>query len=141
MIRAWQQPKFEPATTTVMVWWLQILIILLLPKLLPGCNPAPVAPATHVQSTSGGNNSLTSESLFHSIKTVATVNLSGAAGAIISICFLFVVAAATYRKLIDFIHLVNNRIHNVSNLLGIDGFHHEFPAAAREAATVAEHSV
>lgn len=80
-----------------------------------------INPATQIQ-TSTGNDTLHSEAWYHSIQTVATLNLSGTTGALIVFSIVFLIIIALYKKIIDYIQKVNQRIHNLADIFGVDGF-------------------
>ena len=91
-----------------------------------------INPATQVQTTTGTNNSLHSEALYHSVKAIATFNLSGHVGSLITFSIVLLLIAAVYKKLSDFLRLVNDRLHNFAALFGIHGFAHDQPAIELE---------
>ena len=106
------------------------LITTLIISLVDCCN-TPVKginPTSSVNSAGGDNNTVTSESWYNSVKTVATINLSGGAGALIVFSIVFLLLIAVYKKLSDFLHLINGRVHNLAALFGIQGFAYTQPA-------------
>ena len=87
-----------------------------------------INPATQVDTATGVNNTLHSEALYNSIKTTATINLSGHIGALITFSVIFLLIIAVYKKLSDFLGLVNDRLHNFAALFGVHGFAYRHPA-------------
>ena len=70
------------------------------------------------------NSTSKAEAWFNSVKTVATLNISGAAGTLFTFSIVLLLIVIVYKKLSDFIHLVNGRLHSVAGLIGVDGFHY-----------------
>ena len=93
-----------------------------------GCKPPVdgINPATQIQTSSGDNQTLHSEAWYHSIKTVATLNLSETTGTLIVFSIVFLIIIIIYKRLIDFLQRVNQRLHNLADVIGVDGFvgHH-----------------
>ena len=87
-----------------------------------------INPATQVDTASGVNNTLHSEALYNSIKTTATINLSGHIGTLITFSVILLLIIGVYKKLSDFLGLVNDRLHNVAALFGVHGFAYRQPA-------------
>ena len=105
---------------------------------LASCCKTPVQginPTSSVNSAGGDNNTVASESWYNSVKTVATVNLSGSAGALVIFSIILLLVIAVYKKLSDFLHLVNNRLHNLAALFGIQGFAYSQPAVTHSSDT------
>ena len=93
------------------------------------CAPGKVQPATDIQTATGdGNNSFSSETLYHSVKSVANINVTGAAGALITLSAVFCMFVIAYKRLSVFLHLVNDRLHCLAELFGIHGFNMHQPA-------------
>lgn len=76
-----------------------------------------------VPTATGTNSTAKSEAWFHSVKTVATLNISGAAGTLITFAVVLLLIVIVYKKLTDFLHLLNGRLHSLANLVGVHGFH------------------
>ena len=95
-----------------------------------GCKQVPggINPSSSIQTSTGINNTLATETFNHSIKTVATINLSGHIGGLIVFSVIFILLVVVYRKLSDYLTLVNDRLHNLAALFGIHGFAAEQPA-------------
>ena len=111
-----------------------LLLILLTPVVL-SCASTPAAginPSAHISTASGSNNSQKSETLYNSVKTIATLNLSGHIGSLVVFSIVFLLIVAVYKKLKDFLVLVNERLHGFANLFGIHGFVHNQPAIELE---------
>ena len=87
-----------------------------------------INPTSQVQSSKGANNSLLSETFHNSIKTVATINISGHLGGLILFCVVFVLLIGVYKKLSEYLGIVNDRLHNFMRLFGIQGFTGRHPA-------------
>ena len=81
------------------------------------------------------NSTAKAESWFNSVKTVATLNVSGAAGTLLTFSVVLLLIVIVYKKLSDFIHLVNGRLHSVADLIGVDGFHHHNAVKRRDIET------
>ena len=112
--------------------WTRPFITLSLAQLCLSCTPSTpggihVSPATQVQ-TAGNNASLHSEALNHSIKAVTTLNLSGTAGTIVAFTVFLLLILVVYKRLSVFVHLLNERLHGIGRLIGVDGFRHTEPA-------------
>ena len=114
-------------------------IFILLNQILgtSGCKSIPegIAPTSQVQTATGGNSSLQSETFHNSIKTVATINLSGHIGGLVIFCIIFLLLITVYKKLSEYLTLVNDRLHNLAALVGIHGFHVREPAIELPAET------
>ena len=96
-----------------------------------GCKPLPeggIIPTSQVQTSSGANNTLNSETFHNSIKTVATINLSGHIGGLVIFCVIFILLITVYKKLSEYLSLVNDRLHSLAALFGIHGFAVRDPA-------------
>ena len=97
-----------------------------------------IDPTNQVQTSSGANNSLNSETFHNSIKTVATINLSGHIGALVIFFVVFVLLIAVYKKLSDYLTLVNDRLHSLARIFGIHGFAVREPAIQAPAFELSE---
>ena len=74
--------------------------------------PGGINPTTSV-NTAVGNSTTQSESWYNSVKTVATVNLSGSAGALVIFSIVFLLVVITYKRLSNFVKFTNNRLQNL----------------------------
>ena len=111
-----------------------LLLTLLTPVVL-SCASTPAAginPSAHISTASGSNNTQKSETLYNSVKTIATLNLSGHVGSLVVFSIVFLLIVAVYKKLKDFLVLVNDRLHGLAALFGINGFVHHRPAIELE---------
>lgn len=110
---------------------IKFLLILHLASETRSCKSFPkggIDPTSQVQTSTGTNNSLNSETFHNSIKTVATINLSGHIGSLLIFCVVFILLIAVYKKLSDYLTLVNDRLHKLAAVFGIHGFAVREPA-------------
>ena len=106
-----------------------VISILYITSTVSGCKALPeggVNPSNQVLTATGGNSTLASETYNNSFKT--TVNLSGHIGSLVIFSVIFLLIIAVYKRLGDYLTLVNDRLHNFAALFGIDGFAVRQPA-------------